>query len=52
MQNKSEAIEFINDYEDCVKNIKTINKTKYKIVFTKEWIGITLPLRSENWMKI
>ena len=40
LQNKSEAIEFINDYEDCVKNIKTINKTKYKIVSTKKWITI------------
>ena len=38
--NKNDAEEFINNYIDCVKNIKTIEKEVYTISSTKKTITI------------
>lgn len=39
--NKNDAKEFINNFIDCVKNIKTIEKEKYTISSTKKMITVT-----------
>ena len=38
--NKADAIEFVNDYTDCVENIKTIEKPLYTIISTKEHLTL------------
>ena len=38
---KAEAIEFVNDYKDCVENVKSITKSRYSIVSTKKAITLS-----------
>lgn len=39
--NKNDAKEFINNFIDCVKNIKTIEKEEYTISSSKKMITVT-----------
>jgi len=39
--NKADAVEFVNDYKDCVENVKTITKSSYRIVSTAKAITLS-----------
>ena len=38
--NKADAVEFVNDYKDCVENVKTIEKPLYTIISTKKHLTL------------
>ena len=40
LNNKSDAVQFVNDYIDCVQNIKTIERNNYIIRSSKKMITV------------